>query len=236
MKDFIYWLMGERAGRVTISTWKWLWGISNESAEPEFSLEMAEESLQLMRESIQKLEAAVLSQRDTYERAVQKYREKQAEITALEEEAVTAQDNGDEYQTRLAMSKAIQIEKILPQLEQQVQRAENYLNLSQEQLNQERIKLETYQTDLANLRDMQEINAALDQVAQVNNQFDTNSARSQLDEIKNRVEQRSLEAQAIAELTLNTDERLGSDIDRLETEDEIARRLERIRKSRRSSE
>ncbi|MEL7035631.1 MAG: PspA/IM30 family protein [Cyanobacteria bacterium J06592_8] len=236
MKQFIYWLMGERAGRVTISTWNWLWGIPNESAESQISLETAEESLQLMRESIKKLEAAVLNQRSTYERALQKYREKQAEIATLEQEAVTAQDNGDEYQTRLAMAKVIQIEKILPQLEQQVQRAENYLNLSQEQLNQERIKLETYQTDLANLRDMQEINAALDQVAQVNNQFDTNSARSQLNEIKNTVEQRSLEQQAIAELTLNTDEKLGSDIDNLAAEDEIARRLERLRKSRQPSD
>lgn len=236
MKKFIYWLMGERGGQATVAVWNWLWGVPDESPEPQVSLEAAEQSLQLMGESVKKLEAAVSTQRAAYKRARQKYQEKLAEIEKLNQEAMIAQQNGNEYQARLAMSKAIQIEKILPQLEQQLKRVEDYVNSSQEQLNNERIKLETYQTDVANLKDMQEMNEALDCVAKVNNQFDTNSARSQLEEIKNTVEQRNLEQQALAELTMNADEKLGADIERLATEDEISRRLESFRKSHQPSD
>jgi len=103
-------------------------------------------------------------------------------------------------------------------------------------LNQEQMKLETYQTDLANFKDMQEINQALEWVEKVNNELNINSARSQFEEIKNTVEQRNLEQQALAELTMNASEKLGADIERLATEDEISRRLETFIKSHQPSD
>jgi phage shock protein A len=236
MKNFIYWLMGERAGKAMFKVWDWLWGVQPEAPEPQISLEAAEQSLQLMRESVKKLAEAVSTQTSTYQRAQQKYQTKVKEIEKLEQSALIAQQNGDEHQARLALSKAIQIEKFLPQLAQQVKRAEDYVNLSQERLNQERMKLEAYQTDLANLKDMQEINQALELVAKVNDELNINSARSQFEEIKNTVEQRNLEEQALAELTMNAEEKLGADVERLATEDEISRRLETFRKSHQPSD
>lgn len=231
MKKFIYWLMGERGGQATMGVWNWLWGIAPESPQPQVSLEAAEQSLQLMQESVKKLEEAVSTQNSAYQRAKQKYQAKVKEIEKFEQEALLAEQNGNEHQARLALSKAIQIEKILPQLAEQVKRAENYVNLSQQRLHQERMKLEAYQTDLANLKDMQEINEALELVAKVNNELNINSARSQFEEIKSTVEQRHLEQQALAELTMNAEEKLGADIERLATEEEISRRLETFRKS-----
>ncbi len=184
-----------------------------------------------MRESVRKLTQAVSTQKSTYLRAKQKYQAKVREIEKLEEEAFSAQQNGDEDLARLALAKAIQIEKILPQLEEQVQRAEDYVNRTQERLIQERLKLETYQTDLANLKDMQEINQALELVAKVNNELDIDSARSQFEQIKNTVEQRQLEQQALAELTINREEMLKSEIERLDTQEEVSRRLERLKQS-----
>jgi len=228
--------MGERGGKAAISVWNWLWGIQQESPEPQISLEAAEQSLQLMRESVKKLAEAVSIQTSTYRRAYEKYQAKVKEIEKLEQLALIAQQNGNEHEARLALSKAIQIEKFLPQLAQQVKRAEDYVNLSQERLNQERMKLEAYQIDLANFKDMQEINQALEGVAKVNDEFNINSARSQFEEIKNTVEQRHLEQQALAELTRNSEEMMSGDVERLATEDEISRRLESFRKSHQPSD
>ncbi|MEB3282612.1 MAG: PspA/IM30 family protein [Lyngbya sp.] len=236
MKKFIYWLMGETGGKATIAVWNWLWGIPNESPEPEVSLEAAEQSLQLMQESVKKLEKAVSTQTSVYQRAKQTYQAKLKEIEKLEQIALQAERNRNEPEARLALSKAIQIEKMLPQFAEQVKRAEDYVNLSQQRLHQERMKLEACQTDLANLKDMQEINQALELVAKVNDELNINSARSQFEEIKNSVEQRHLEQQALAELTMNAEEKLGADIERLATEEEVSRRLESFRKSHQLSD
>ena len=228
--------MGERAGKAMFKVWDWLWGVQPEAPQPQISLEAAEQSLQLMQASVTKLAEAVSTQTSTYQRAYQKYQEKVKEMEKLEQLARVAQQNGEEHEARLALAKAIQIEKFLPQLTQQVKRAKDYVNLSQERLNQEQMRLQAYQTDLVNFKDMQEINQALEGVAKVNDELNLNSVQSQFEEIKNTVEQRHLEQQALAELTMNAEEKLGEDIERLATEDEISRRLETFRKSHQPSD
>lgn len=115
MKKFIYWLMGEKAGRTIVGTWNWLWGIPVESGG-QVAVEVAEESLRFMQESVQKLAEAVSTQVAAYQRAKQKYEEKVKEMRSSENQAMTAQRNGNEEAARLAMTRVLQIEKLLPQL------------------------------------------------------------------------------------------------------------------------
>ncbi len=119
MKKFIYWLMGEKAGRTIVGTWNWLWGLPVESGGA-VAVSVAEESLQSMQESVQKLAQAVATQVAAYERAKQKYEQKAKEMANLEQQAIVAQQGGNEEAARLAMAKVIQIEQLLPQLEAQV--------------------------------------------------------------------------------------------------------------------
>jgi len=204
VKGFIYWLMGDRAGKVTISAWNWLWGISEPEEEPPDSLEVAEASLLSMQETVKQLAQVVSTQMQVYRRAQQRYEGKVREMRRLEQKAIAAQQNGDTTEARLAVSNVMQIEKILPQLEERVRQAENYVNLSQSKLNQERMRLETAKMELDNLKDLQEINEALAAIAKVNDEFDINSARSQFEQAKNEVEMRSLEQQALVELSSNS--------------------------------
>jgi phage shock protein A len=74
-KKFVYWLLGEKAGRTIVGTWNWLWGIPVESGG-KVAVSVAEESLRSMQESVQKLAEAVAMQVGSYERAKQKYSEK----------------------------------------------------------------------------------------------------------------------------------------------------------------
>jgi phage shock protein A len=227
MKDFIYWVMGEKAGRTIVGTWNWLWGIPVESGG-KVAVSVAEESLRSMQESVQKLAEAVAMQVGSYERAKQKYSEKAKELSKFEQQAALAHKSGNEDAARLAMMKVIQIEQLLPQLEQQVNQAEQFVNASKDKLNRERLKLEQYKSDMENMKDMAEINAALESIAKVNNEFDIGSARSSFESAKNAVQGRHLKSQAMAELSENPNEKLAADLEQMTIDDAISQRLQML--------
>lgn len=224
MKKFIYWLFGETAGRTIVGVWNWLWGLPVESGG-QITVKVAEESLRTMQESVQKLAQAVAVQVSAYERAKQKYEAKVKEMQKLEQQAIVAQRSGNEEAARLAMSKVIQIEQLLPQLEAQVQQAEQFVNASKEKLNRERLKLESYKQDMQNMKDIAELNEALSQIAKVNSDLSIDSARSQFEQAKNAVQARNLKVQALAELSENPAEKMAADLDKMLIDDEVSRRL-----------
>jgi phage shock protein A len=227
MKKALYWLMGDKAGRTIVGAWNWMWGLPVESGGP-VAVAVAEESLRSMQESVQKLAAAVSTQVAAYQRAKTKYEEKVREMQTVERQAITAKRNGNEEAARLAMSKLIQTEQILPQLESQVKQAEQYVNASKDKLNRERMKLEAYKTDMQNMKDMAEINEALQAISKVNNDLSIDSARSQFEQAKNAVHNHHLEQQALAEISENPQERLQAELDNMTLDDEVNRRLEML--------
>jgi phage shock protein A len=153
-------------------------------------------------------------------------------MQSLERQAITAQKQGNEEAARLAMSKVIQIEQLLPQLEVQVQQAEGYVNVSKDKLRRERTKLEAYKTDMQNMKDMTEINEALAAMAKVNSDLNIDSARSQFESAKSAVERRNLKQQAIAEFSENPDEKLQADLEKMTLDDAVAQRLQMLEASK----
>ena len=227
MKKVLYWLMGDKAGRTIVGAWNWMWGLPVESGGP-VAVAVAEESLRSMQESVQKLAAAVSTQVAAFQRAKTKYEEKVREMQTLERQAKTAKRNGNDEAARFAMSKLIQTEQILPQLESQVKQAEQYVNASKDKLNRERMKLEAYKTDMQNMKDMAEINEALGAISKVNNDLSIDSARSQFEQAKNAVHGRNLQQQALAELSENPQERLQAELENMTLDDEVNRRLQML--------
>ena len=227
MKKFVYWLMGDRAGRVVVGSWNWLWGRPVE-AGGKVAVAVAEESLVSMQESVHKLAKAVAMQVGAYERAQSKYQQKIQEFKNFEQQARLAQRMGKDDAARLSMSRAIQIEKLLPSLEQQVQQAAAFVGSSKDKLNRERIKLEQYKSDMQNIKDLAEVNAALESIAKVNNDFDIGSARSSFDAAKNAVEGRHRTSTALAELSDNPQEKLAADLEQLTLDDQVSLRLQAL--------
>jgi phage shock protein A len=228
MKKAVYWLMGEKAGRTVMATWNWLWGIPVESGG-KVAVAIAEDSLQSMQQAVQRLATAVAAQEAAYKTAKSKYQTKAKELQTLEKQAYTAQELGDEEEAKLAMTMAIQTEQILPRLEEMVLQAERAVGASKDKLNRERLKLETYKAEMQNMRDISEVNAALEEIAKVNNEFDIGSAKHEFEKAKDAVERRNFTAQALAELSENSADKLQADIENMALNDEVARRLEKLK-------
>ncbi|WP_390624735.1 PspA/IM30 family protein [Anthocerotibacter panamensis] len=224
MRKGIYFLFGEKAGRTLVGGWNWLWGQPVEEGG-QVAVAVAEESLRTMQESVQQLTQAVATQVAAYQRAQQKYQAKVKEYSTYEQQATTAQRNGNEEAARLAVGKLLQVEKLLPVLEEQVKQAEQFVTAAKEKLNRERMKLETYKTDLQNMKDLSEINDALSKMARVNNTYSIDSARSQFEQAKNAVERKNLKVSAFNELSDNPAEQLDADLQKMTLDDEISQRL-----------
>jgi phage shock protein A len=140
-----------------------------------------------------------------------------------------ATQRGNEEAARLAMSRAIAIERLLPKISEQVAQAEQLVVAAKEKLYREREKLEAYQTEMQNMKALSEINEALETIAKVDTSFNLNSARSQFESAQAAVEGRYLKANAQAELSESHTERMPADLDRLTLNDEISRRLANLK-------
>jgi phage shock protein A len=230
MRKAIYWLMGEKAGRTIVGTWNWLWGMPIESGG-KLAVAVAEDSLQSMQEAVQKLAHAVAMQEGSYKTAKSKYESKVKELQTFEQQAKIAQNGGNPEAAKMAMMRVIQTEQILPKLEEMVLQAEQAVKASKDKLNRERMKLETYKSDMQNMKDMSEVNAALEQIAKVNNEFDIGSAKNDFEKAKSAVERRNLGAQAIAEMSENPQEKLQAEMESMTMDDEVSRRLQMLNDS-----
>ncbi|MFP4134489.1 MAG: PspA/IM30 family protein [Halothece sp.] len=225
MKKFIYYLFGERAGRFIVVTWNWLWGIS-EPSEQEQAVSEAKKSLQQMQASVEKLTQAVAVQVENYQEAEEHYSKKVREYQDLETKAKSLNASGDTESARLTMIQVVQLEKILPRLKENVENAEKYVTAAKQQLMRQKEKLETYKSELANMQAIQEVNAALEQMAAVNNSYNIDAAKSQFEAAKETVETYQNEAQAKFELSQNAGENFDQKMEDMSLEEEVSRRLE----------
>jgi phage shock protein A len=227
MKDLFYWLIGDRAGRTILAVWNWLWGKPVESGG-KIAVEVAQESLWSMQQSVHQLAESVSKVMAAYEKAKQQYQQKQSEFKHAESQAALAHRQGNESAARLAMTRAIEIERILPQFESQVLQAETTVTQLKEKLDRERQKLESYQIQMQNMKALAEVNDALSVISKVHGDLKVDSARNQFNEAKSAIESRNLQTQAFAELSEDLSQKLQADLDRMTIDDEITRRLQTL--------
>ena len=222
-----YWLLGETAGRTSVAIWKYLWGMPVE-AGGKVAQKVAHESIASMQESIAQLSTAVAKVVSTYNLARQQYNNKLQEYKEAERQAHLAHSRGNEDAARLAITKAIAIEKILPQLKERVEASKTTMNKAKAKLQRETEKLEAYKLQLNNLESLTLVNQAMAEIGNISDKWDLNSARSQFTEAKNGIEKKALLEEAKAELAENPHDLLADEIDALSLEAEIEERFKSL--------
>jgi phage shock protein A len=226
----LYWLMGDRAARVIIATWNWLWGIPVTSGG-KVAVEVAQESLQSMQQSVVQLAEAVSQVMAAHRQAKDKYEAKQREFELLEKQALLAHKTGSVEAARMAMTQVMALEQLLPQLAERVSHAEQMMNAAKDKLGRERTKLETYKMQMQNLKALSEVNEALAVIAKVNTDLNIDSARSQFETAESSVQHRYHQVESFATLSENPAEKLTAELDQLTLEDRINQRLKQLEES-----
>jgi phage shock protein A len=224
MKKSIYWLVGDRTGRVMTATWNWLLGIPIE-ANAQIAKEVAAESLISMQGSVNKLMEAVATVITAYQQALRIYEAKQKEAQVAEDQAILAHEQGDEEFAYLAMGKAIQIEFLLPQLHERVTQAEQLAEQMKLKLKQERQKLEQFKIEMQNLSALAEVNQALAAIAKTGGDLEMGTARAQFEQAGKAIEHQYLRGSVRAELSQNPNDALQANFDKLSLNDQITQRL-----------
>lgn len=230
-KKVTYWLLGETAGRTSIAVWKRLWGLPVEQGGV-VAQKVAAESIQSMQESIAHLSNAVAKVVSTYTLAQQQYNNKLKEFHQAEKQAQLAYDKGNEDAARLALTKAIAIEKILPQLSERVETAQITMNKAQAKLKRETERLEAYKLELENLESLTIVNQAMSEMGSVTSDLNLDSARGQFTDAKRSIEKRALLEEAKAELAENPSDALADEIETLSLEAEIEQRFSSLAEPR----
>lgn len=224
MKKFVYWFIGDRAGQVVVSTWNWLWGIPVESGG-KIAVEVAQESLQSMQRGVIQLTESTAKVKAAYDHARGELESKKRELKKAELQAQLAHQGGYQEAARIAMSKAILIEHMLPKLEEQVDQAQRWMQSLQEKLKREQEKIETCKVQMQNLRTLSEVSEALATIAKINTDLNIDSAASQFDIASSAIQYRHLQERAFSELSENPVEKINMDLDQQMLDHEINQRL-----------
>ncbi|MGG6293650.1 PspA/IM30 family protein [Leptolyngbya sp. AN02str] len=225
LRGVVYWLLGDRAAQTLIALWNWVWGIPLE-AGGKLSVEAAQESLYAMQQAVQQLTESVAQMTASYQRVQQKYSAKQQEFQDIQQQAFLAQQQGHVEAARMAMRKAILIERVLPTLAEQVTQAEQILSAHQDRLRREKQHLETYQLEMQHLKDLSEVSEALKTITRINQSFEVRSSRSQFETAQSSIQRRYLRNHALVELSESSTETLTADLEKLTLDDVIHERLQ----------
>lgn len=231
-QDFVYWLMGDRAGKATIAVWEWLWGKEVAIPQPsqEETLAVAERALELMTQSVASLSAAVNQQASSYKKLQLQYDAKAKEIANLEREAAIAAKAGREREARLTLAQVIQQEQLLALLHTQVDRAEASLISSQNRLTQEQLEIERYRTEIQNTRDLARVNVALQEIARVNDGANDGSARVTLENAQMQATEYEMQQKILADISQNRSELMTENSD-LELQNRVNERLAKLKEN-----
>jgi len=232
-QNFVNWLMGDRAGRVVIDIWAWLWGKTPPGVPPNQAdtLAIAERALAQMSQSVASLSAAVAQQATSYQDLHAQYEAKRQEIQALEQVAQIAANKGRERDARLTLAQVIQQETLLAQLHTQVDRAEAVLISSQNRLTQEQLAVARYRTEIQNTRDLSRVNLALQEIARANDEFDGGSAKSTLENAQLQATEYEMQQRLVADISLNRSTLTDEDND-AQLQAKVNERLAKLKNSR----
>jgi phage shock protein A len=223
-KSLLYWFLGDKAGTSLVAVWNWLWGIPIESGG-KIAVEAARGSLEMMQRAIADLTDSVAKVEAAHKTALAKYGEKKNEHTELLQQVVIAHQKGHAELARLAMAKAIAVEKILPSMQERVNQVEEVLKAAKGKLRREQDKLEMYKLEMSNLKAMGSINEAMGSINDIDNDLNLNGTQERFDDAGEAIGNRYLIETARIELSENPNEKIRLELDELTLDEEISRRL-----------
>jgi phage shock protein A len=133
MKGLIIWLMGDKLGESTINGLNWLLEVAPDRSplvdknSSEMTIEHAAQLLELMRSKVLNLQRIVEQVHQSTQKSQYKYNLKNNHRQEFMAQALEYKQKGQIVEARLAMAKAVEIERILPDLKSKLDRYQEML-------------------------------------------------------------------------------------------------------------
>lgn len=167
MKDLTRWFMGEDLGNLTINGWQWLWGMppSGSSATAKTSDDLILEDI---ARSLEEVRAIVLQIRGAVERVMLDTKEIQHqhdlkckrhdELIAI---SLTFDRQGNIVEARSAMTKAIQLERVISEWQKRVEISKGLLMSTREIYDRKSDILSLLEIDLKMIKTQRDVNKSI---------------------------------------------------------------------------
>lgn len=198
MKTFLYWLLGDRAGRVAMGTISWLIGQPIEKGDAK-AVAIGREALVDIEQNVHLMTSAVAEQQAALAQATNLYNDMQQQSLRLQSQAEQLVAAGAEDDALTVLSELEVVESSLPQLKQQCEVAEANFENSKDNLIEMQRSLKQMQAQQKVAASMEKVTAALSKANALSG-VSSNSAKSTLEDVHSAVKQRSLVETAKAQL------------------------------------
>lgn len=225
IKQIMYWLLGKQAGRVIEVTWRWLWNVPLEQ-DAKIRGQVLDCTLAEIQQTVSELTQAVAKQQSAYTIAQKQYAQKVEEHQRLSQHAIAAQRSSNEDAVRLAASRLIQLETLLPQLAHRLQQAEQYVTASRQQLKSEQFKVEQLKQEIQTAKELDAITEILNTIYNLHNQFNPSSAENTIKQVVNLIEVQHEDAKALSEIAQHSS--LQDQLKNITQNEQFHQRLQQI--------
>ncbi|MEO1131194.1 MAG: hypothetical protein AAFX40_00650 [Cyanobacteria bacterium J06639_1] len=191
-------LLGRRWGSVVRGYWTW-WRDRALERGGRTAVREAMQAYRAMQEQVEQLARTVRDQEQACDRAERLYLAKIRDYRGCEQQLQQARQANDATLERTVVYRAQRLERILPQLMDNVERGDRYLQAARQTLLQETERLETYRYHLHELVERDRANQTLSTLVRVTSS-EGQKTRDRFDRAKAAVEHRQDYTQALYDL------------------------------------
>lgn len=161
MKSFLYWLLGDRAGRIVVGSWAWLIGQPLEAGDGR-TVAIAQQSLDDIADNVEKLTEAVAQQYSALQQAEKLLTAMQSQAQSLDQQAVQLVQHGEDNAALTVLGELEVIEASIPQLEAQVSTAQHNFEEGKQRLTEQQRQLQQMKMQQKVSASLQKVTAALE--------------------------------------------------------------------------
>ncbi|WP_346289671.1 PspA/IM30 family protein [Sphaerothrix gracilis] len=198
MKKFMYWLLGDKGGRIAVGSWAWLIGQPLEVGGAQ-TVAIAQQSLDDIAENVEKLTEAVARQYAALQQAEKLLAEMQSQAQNLDQQAVQLVQHGEDEAALTLLGELEVIETTLPQLQAQVKTAQQNFEVGKQRLVEQQRQLQQMKTQQKVSASLQKVTAALEQANALSG-LSSESAVSLFETARDAIDRRSITANSQRQL------------------------------------
>lgn len=199
MRKSIDRLLGQRWSGIVRGSWKW-WRERPLARGGTAAVKVAAEAYRSMQAQVRQLARTVRDQELACDRAERIYLAKVREYCRCQQALDLARQQRHEGHVQAVMYRAQRLERLLPQLKDNVERGDRYLQVARQTLQQEQDRLETYRYQLHELYCRDRANQTLTTLLQMTSPHGE-TARERFERAKTAIEDRQQYAQALYDLS-----------------------------------